>query len=71
VVKLIESAAPSEPDGSLRIVVADADPGASNWLDSAGHRHGALLWRWNDAPTVPPVPRVRIVDLPVAAGDEI
>ena len=31
-----------EPDGTYRIVVAATDPGAANWLDTAGHRCGMV-----------------------------
>ena len=33
-------------DGLLRVVVAHADPGVANWLDTLGHRQGALLMRF-------------------------
>jgi len=32
-------------DGSVRIVVADRDPGVPNWLDAAGHRRGGMFMR--------------------------
>ena len=34
-----------EDDGSFRIVVAVADPGVPNWLDTEGHRTGTVFWR--------------------------
>jgi hypothetical protein len=51
-------------DGSVRIVIANEDPGAPNWLDAAGHEHGVMLWRWNDPDPLPRLPRTAVV--PVA-----
>lgn len=34
------------PDGTVRIVVADGDPGVPDWLDTSGHRTGVLFFRW-------------------------
>jgi len=55
-----------EPDGSVRLICADADPGREpgrgNWLDLAGHRSGTALFRWIDAPSHP-VPRCRVIRL--------
>lgn len=44
-------------DGSVTIVVAHQDPGAGypNWLHTAGHDQGAMLFRWIEADTHPPV----------------
>jgi len=51
-----------EPDRSVKIVCADADPGFGNWVDLAGHRSGTGLWRWfNAAETV--VPQMRVITL--------
>ena len=48
-----------EPDGSVRIVVAHADPGLPNWIETAGHRHGTMAVRWINAQEHPrPVCRV-------------
>ena len=38
-----------EPDGSVRIVVAQSNPGVSNWMDSSGRNHGTMGLRWNQA----------------------
>jgi hypothetical protein len=62
-VNLNSASAVYDTDGSLRIVVAHTDPGHPNWLDVAGHRHGAMLWRWNDVPSVPALPRIHVADL--------
>ena len=35
-----------EDDGSVRIVIAHRDPGQPNWLDTAGHACGTMLFRW-------------------------
>ena len=44
-------------DGSVTVVVAHADPGARypNWLTTADHDQGGMLWRWVDAEAHPPV----------------
>jgi len=51
-----------EPDGSVRIVIAHRDPGVPNWMDTAGHRHGAMGLRWNQA-VADVRPSVRLVAL--------
>lgn len=35
-----------DTDGSVRIVIADGDPGHPNWLDTSGHRTGVMFFRW-------------------------
>jgi len=50
------------PDGSVRIVVAHADPGVDNWLETAGHRRGTMCWRWIRA-DAHPQPATRVVKL--------
>ena len=49
------------PSGGLRIVVTEGDPGVPNWLDTAGHRRGTLMWRWNYPHSAPETPRMRRV----------
>jgi hypothetical protein len=35
-----------DPDGMIRIVVADSNPGVINWVETLGHRKGFLQFRW-------------------------
>ena len=35
-----------DPDGMLRFVVSEHDPGVANWLERTGHRRGYLQLRW-------------------------
>jgi hypothetical protein len=50
-----------DPDGYIRIVVSDQNPGVTNWVETLGHRRGFLQFRWQrvsremgpaDGPTV-------------------
>lgn len=50
------------PDGSVRIVVAHTDPGVPNWVQTAGHDNGTMLFRWIRA-DAHPVPQTRVVKL--------
>ncbi|HWF81345.1 MAG TPA: hypothetical protein VN695_12245 [Streptosporangiaceae bacterium] len=36
----------TDPDGMLRIVVSEKDPGVANWLECTGHRSGYVQLRW-------------------------
>lgn len=38
--------AQADPDGKIRIVVADRNPGVTNWVETLGHRKGFLQFRW-------------------------
>ncbi|MBJ21355.1 MAG: DUF1214 domain-containing protein [bacterium] len=49
-----------EKDGKVRISISARDPGRPNWLDTAGHRRGALALRWVGADSPPPRPRVSV-----------
>ena len=35
-----------DADGKIRIVVADRNPGVTNWVETLGHRKGFLQFRW-------------------------
>ena len=49
-------------DGRIRFVIAHADPGVPNWLDTAEHRDGLLTYRWF-WPEMDPTPTSRVVKL--------
>jgi hypothetical protein len=36
----------TDPDGMLRFVVSERDPGVANWLECTGHRRGYVQLRW-------------------------
>lgn len=50
-------------DGEFRIVVAHSDPGQGepNWISTAGHRSGLMVFRWLLSKDIPE-PRCRVVD---------
>ena len=62
---LTKAQAVTDPDGLMRFVVSEQNPGIANWLETTGHRTGALMLRWQrldrdltrrDGPTVEVVP---------------
>ncbi|ARS25786.1 DUF1214 domain-containing protein [Sphingomonas sp. KC8] len=50
-------------DGTVTLVIAARDPGFGNWVDTAGHAHGTMLWRWTDAAETP-IPTTKVIKLP-------
>jgi hypothetical protein len=59
------SQAQPDPDGKIRIVVADQNPGVTNWVETLGHRRGFLQFRWqrvSRALTEADGPTVELVD---------
>jgi hypothetical protein len=56
-----------EPDGSVRIAVAERDPGLPNWIETAGHRRGTMCFRWIRAEK-PVQPRTRVLPLAELRG---
>jgi hypothetical protein len=59
---LNDSQARPDADGVLRVVIAAADPGVPNWLDTAGYTQGVIQGRWYDCDTQP-LPSLRKVRL--------
>ncbi|WP_125569815.1 hypothetical protein [Nocardioides baekrokdamisoli] len=35
-----------DPDGLIRYVISERDPGVANWLELCGHPHGVMMLRW-------------------------
>jgi hypothetical protein len=61
-----------DPDGMVRIVVAEQDPGVANWVERLGHDRGYLQFRWqrlsrelteDDGPTMQVVPMAEVASL--------
>jgi len=48
-------------DGSVTVRVS-AKPQSGNWVDTAGHSKGTMLWRWTGAKEHP-IPTVEIIDV--------
>jgi hypothetical protein len=43
---LTKAQAVTDPDGMMRVVISEQDPRIANWLETTGHRTGALMLRW-------------------------
>jgi hypothetical protein len=56
-----------EPDGSVRVAIANAARGArrGNWIDTRGHREGTLVFRWSRSRD--PVPPIETELVPLSA----
>lgn len=42
-----------DPDGRYRIIIAAADPGYANWLDTGGRGEGAIMYRFQNSRNSP------------------
>jgi hypothetical protein len=60
-----------DPDGMIRVVVAEHDPGVHNWVERLGHDRGYLQFRWQrldgplrdaDAPILQKLPAADLPD---------
>lgn len=61
-VAINKHAAQMERDGRVEVLIAARNPGVANFIDTAGHRCGTMLWRWVGASTRPQ-PRCRVLPL--------
>lgn len=58
--------AQADPDGKIRIVVSEGNPGVTNWCETLGHSRGYLQFRWQRVSrelTEADGPTMEIVDL--------
>ncbi|WP_101951746.1 hypothetical protein [Mycobacterium sp. 3519A] len=63
--------AQADPDGKIRIVVADRNPGITNWVETLGHARGYLQFRWQRVSrelTAEDGPTAEVVDFDEAPG---
>jgi hypothetical protein len=70
-----------DPDGRIRVVVAERDPGVANWVERIGHDRGYLQFRWQrldrpltaaDGPTLTKVRMDEVADaLPFYADNRV
>jgi len=63
--------AQADPDGKIRIVVSDQNPGVTNWVETLGHGKGYLQFRWQRVSremTAADGPTLELVDLDSVAG---
>jgi hypothetical protein len=61
---LTRSQSHADPDGMLRYVVSERDPGVANWLETTGHPRGVMMLRWQRLSrdlTAEDGPRVEVV----------
>jgi hypothetical protein len=43
---LTKAQAVTDPDGRMRFVISEGNPGVANWLECTGHSTGAMMLRW-------------------------
>lgn len=60
-----------DPDGKIRLVVSEQNPGVTNWVETLGHRRGFLQFRWQRMSrqlTEADGPAVELVDIDKVAA---
>ena len=69
-----------DPDGKIRYVISERDPGLANWIERTGHRRGYAQLRWQrltrdlkpeDGPTVEVIPFAELPQLPYYAEQRV
>ncbi len=49
--------AKTNEDGSVTVTISAQKPERGNWIDTAGHTRGTMLWRWTGAKDHP-IPQI-------------
>lgn len=66
---LTKAQAVTDPDQKMRFVISEGNPGIANWLETTGHRTGAMMLRWQrlerdlgpeDGPTIEVCPLAEV-----------
>jgi hypothetical protein len=55
-----------DPDGNIRLVISENNPGIANWIETVGHRRGFMKFRWQRTEQVIGAdngPQAEVVDL--------
>ncbi|GAS94572.1 uncharacterized protein RMCC_1538 [Mycolicibacterium canariasense] len=55
-----------DPDGNIRLVISEQNPGVANWIETVGHRRGFMKFRWQRCDReIGPAdgPRAEVVDV--------
>lgn len=60
-IHLNNSSAVPNADGTVTLTVCNK-PTAQNWIDTAGHSRGSMLWRWTGA-SDHPIPEVEVINV--------
>jgi hypothetical protein len=69
-----------DPDGKIRYIVSERDPGLANWIERTGHRRGFLQIRWqrlarelkaDDGPEVEVIAFDELPNLPYYADQRV
>lgn len=60
-----KATAKTKEDGKVKVIVSATDPGLPNWIETAGHTEGTMLWRWYRLKTgsSPVQPSCRVVQV--------
>jgi hypothetical protein len=68
---LTKAQAVTDPDGKMRFVISEGNPGIANWLETLGHRTGPMMLRWqrltrdlgaDDGPVIEICPLTEVAD---------